>query len=94
MVPVLWIPPDPVPIPSDGRFEGEMIVRAAVPKDFVLPPYDGDGVYYHSLIPRGQLGAFVFLREDPDYFFELLLSSFCDDRDKAVSLARRYRETL
>jgi len=94
MVP--WLPPShPVITPEQRfRFDGHEISRLPMPPDHILPPYTQDGSYWFSLVPQGQLGKLIFLKEDPAYFYALLLGSAVLEDDDSIALVRRFWETL
>jgi hypothetical protein len=54
---------------SDHVCVGRYTADFAYEGEFQPPPYGEDGAYILSLVPFGQLGFYVFLKEDPEYIY-------------------------
>jgi hypothetical protein len=76
--------------PDDTVGDGEAAARIDVSQaydDFVPPPYDEEGAFSLSLIPLGQLGHYVFLREDPTKIYAV---PYCRNADPVMVARKRF----
>jgi hypothetical protein len=79
---------------DDWLGDGEAAARVDVAQaydDFVPPPYGEEESYSLSLIPQGQLGHYVFLREDPAKIYAV---PFCRNADPVVVARKRLAKAM
>jgi hypothetical protein len=79
----------------DDVFEGHSIKRLSIADhydDFEPPPYEENGAYHLSLVRLGQIGGYVFLKEDPLHFYAVPWMSYSSNHEERIAWIRRFVE--